>query len=138
MADTDFSPSIPRWLAFFFTLIASPLLSCIPYACQCFSRDSRLFKAYYLQGIGMGAIAQAVLIVSIIFGAGDACSTLCSLQKAAMQDSKGSFKPIYLQDCNGSCKKGYPAGIGIAVILGVFGGVLLFVSRIQILKAKRG
>ncbi|KAJ3011936.1 UNVERIFIED_CONTAM: hypothetical protein HDU68_001452 [Siphonaria sp. JEL0065] len=121
MSDTDFSPAIPRWFAFFFTLLASPLLACIPYACGCFSRDSRLFKAFYLQGMGMGAIGQGCLLLAIILGAGDACTTICTMHASIVKDAKGSFQVLNIKDCSGSCRKSYPAGIAIAIILGLFG-----------------
>ncbi|KAI8606954.1 hypothetical protein BC830DRAFT_1234827, partial [Chytriomyces sp. MP71] len=46
---------IPRGGGILFTVLASPLISCLPYVCGCFGQQDVLFKARYLHSIGFGA-----------------------------------------------------------------------------------
>ncbi|KAJ3066613.1 hypothetical protein HDU79_007902 [Rhizoclosmatium sp. JEL0117] len=117
--ESDFYPATPRWTGLVMALITTPLIAFLPIACNCLSRNSYLFKAYYIQGVGIGSIVLGVVLFAIILGVGDSCVSI-------------------LSDCNASCHKSYPAGITIAVLLVVLGVASMWLARRQILRVMYG
>ncbi|KAI8831293.1 hypothetical protein BJ741DRAFT_617207 [Chytriomyces cf. hyalinus JEL632] len=136
MQEEEEGIQIARWSAVLFTVLASPFLSILPYVCGCFSRDSRYFQAYYLQGIGIGSLIQSVVLFFAVACASATCAFSCELMK--LHDGNVKDMKAKGSECESKCSRAQPAGYAMASFILVVGVISLWRSRLQILKTKHG